>query len=502
MEYIVTRREMKQYESNTINEIGIPVMVLMERAALAVVDYLLNSVQFSLSQIAVICGCGNNGGDGVAIARLLKEAGYAVTLFVVGDINLASNEMRQQLSIAAHYQISITALPAHFDHYTTIIDALFGIGLTREITGQYADVIRLINQCTANVLAVDIPSGICADNGKILGIAVMAKTTVTFAYKKVGVLLYPASQFCGQIIVADIGINLSSFYGNLPATFSYQPDDLLDLLPVRFFHSNKGSYGKVLVIAGSKNMSGAAYFAAKSAYKTGAGIVKIFTAKENRENLLAQLPEAIVTTYDSTHLDCSLLTRLLQEASVIVIGPGLGMSVTAETILQETIDHACVPLIIDADALNILAKDRQRLTALKPGTIITPHLGEISRLLQKTIAELSENLIETAKQFSQQYQLNVVLKESRTVVVTTDHRCYLNQSGNNGMSTAGSGDVLTGIIAGLIAQHLPAEQAATLGVYLHGLAGDLASEKRTVYSLMASDIIAALPMLFQRIKAS
>ncbi|MDF7666375.1 NAD(P)H-hydrate dehydratase [Orbaceae bacterium ESL0727] len=492
-EYLISVAEMQRYDAQTIHQVGLPALLLMERAALSVMEQLkLN--KFKLDNVAVVCGYGNNGGDGVAIARLLKLQQIAVTLYMIGNGEHLSPETKQQLKIADYYNLSIhTQLPDSFAHYTTVIDAIFGIGLNRMVSGIFADAIHLINQSQVAVLAVDIPSGIDADTGKKWGVAIKATQTVTFAYPKLGLILYPGADLTGKITVADIGI----YADILPIHYSYSFSALKRLLPVRANYSNKGSFGRVLVIAGSQTMSGAAYFSAKAAYRTGAGLVRIYTPECNRTLLLSQLPEGLLTTYDPNQVDEAQLRETIQWASVIVIGPGMGLSATTKQILTAVLTERLVPVIIDADGLNVLAEDmsmlsnatRQASSQHQP-IIVTPHLGEMARLTHRSIAEISDHLLSCAKQFASQYRVICVLKDTRTIVAAADEEAiYINQSGNNGMATGGAGDVLTGIIAGLIAQHLPVLTSVTTAVYLHGLAGDAAAQKRTAYSVIADDII-------------
>ena len=467
MQYLVTSSEMKHYDAYTANKIGLPSLVLMERAALAVVNQL-NENDYNLNKVAVVCGYGNNGGDGIAVARLLKLQHIDVDVYLIGQLEQASKETLQQIKIAQHYNINfITSLPKCFTEYTTIIDAIFGIGLNRIVSGDFVHAIEQINQCDTDVLAIDIPSGLCSNTGKILGVAVKAKQTVT---------------------IADIGI-----YADTPAShYTYQSNELSKLLPQRSNNSHKGSYGKVLVIAGSENMSGAAYFSAKAAYKTGAGLVHIYTPMCNRDILLTQIPEVLLTPFITNKIDIKKLDELINRASVIVIGPGMGVSDDTHKILSYVLQHARIPVIIDADGLNTLVPNLRLLKQAQSTIIVTPHLGEMARLVKQPIEAIKNNLVDTAKKFAQDYNVICVLKDAKTIVTIPGQTTYINQSGNCGMATGGAGDVLTGIMAGLIAQHLPPTKAAPVSVYLHGLAGDVASKKLNKYSLLASDIIDSL----------
>lgn len=486
MEYLVNSSEMKRCDYNTINNIGIPSMVLVERAALAVMEGLFDDV-FDLDKVLVVCGKGNNGADGFALARLLHLKGIDVDILFVDHKDKCTCETIQEIKIAENYGVEILK-DVDFSNYTTIVDALLGVGLSRDVEDPYAEIIKQINNSNAQVLAVDIPSGISADNGKILGIGIKAYKTVTFAFNKVGLVLYPGASYAGIIRIKDIGITEQGFEGEYPEVCSHTPDDL-KMIPKRKAYSNKGTFGKVLVIAGSVNMGGAAYLSAKAAYKMGVGLVDIYTVEENREILQTLLPEAILTTYDSENIGDKVLLSKIMESDVIIIGPGMGIGKNTKEILEILLLNAKSPIIIDADGINIIARYPNLLDNHKKDIIITPHLGEMSRLINKDIEKISENIIDEAKKYASEKDLICVLKDTRTVIANKNRQVYLNQSGNNGMATGGSGDVLTGIIAGLIAQGLRSYQAATLGVYIHGLVGKKASDGLGTYGVMADDII-------------
>lgn len=482
MEYLLTSSEMKDLDHKTIEEIGISSMVLMEKAALSVITAIKENVTV-FDKILVVCGSGNNGGDGIAIARILHLQGKQVRIVFVGDIKKATTETKKQIEIAEKYNIKIYNT---FDEneYNVIIDAIFGIGLTRNIQGAYKDAIQFINQSKGYKISVDIPSGISANSGKVMKDAVSADLTVAIAYKKLGHVFYPGTQFCNKTIVADIGI-----YGAEKSclVFSYTREDLKQL-PPRYAYSNKGSYGKALIIAGSVNMAGAAYLAAVSAYKTGCGLVRIVTPKENREILQSLIPEAILSTYDNEKLEIDFIKEAVDWADVIDIGPGFGVTMTAKQILETVLKTRKCPLILDADAINLLAKYDELLDYDMKNVILTPHLKEMSRICKSDLEEIKENLITFAIDLALKYKLICVLKDARTIVADYRKKVYINQSGNHGMAKAGSGDVLSGIITGLLAQHMNPFEGAALGVYIHGMAGDAAASLNGKYSILARDI--------------
>lgn len=481
MEYILTSHEMKQLDLITIEEIGVPSAVLMEKAALGVIKALNNSIP-SPERILIVCGTGNNGGDGIAIGRMLTLEGKQVRIVLIGDENQATVETKRQIAIAKKYNVKIYST---FDNseYNVIIDALFGIGVSREIEGSYKEAIHYINEAKGFKVAVDIPSGISADTGKVMGSAVKADLTVAIAYKKLGHVLYPGASYCNKIIVCDIGV-----YGadKINAIVSYTKKDL-NRLPKRVAYSNKGTYGKALIIAGSVNMAGAAYLAAYAAYKTGCGLVRIVTPQENREILQSLLPEAILSTYQTQTPDLEMIEDAISWADVINIGPGIGKSETAKRILKLVLQKRNCPLVIDADAINLMAMHQELWNETMKDVVMTPHLKEMSGICQTKIAKIKDNLIQTATKLASMHKLVCVLKDTRTIVAG-DNQIYINQSGNNGMAKAGSGDILSGIITGLLAQHMEIFAGAALGVYIHGLSGDKAAQKMGQYGILARDI--------------
>ena len=497
MKQIVNSSEMKEVDKHTIEEIGIPSMVLMERAALSVVEELEKKVK-KTDRILCVCGTGNNGGDGIGVARMLHQKGYQVTVCILGDKAKCSDETKQQYQIAKKIGVRFED-KKETKEYTIIVDAIFGIGLTRDVDGIYKDFIEQINKEKHFVCAVDIPSGICGNTGMVRQTAIKADITVTFGYWKIGLLLYPGAEYAGKVIVADIGFDKVDINTEFEK-FLYDKEDIKRLLPKRKAYSNKGSYGKVLIIAGNKNMSGACFLSAKAAYRTGAGLVRIVTPEENRVIMQTSLPEAVLDTYRGETLkeDCIRIKRYIEESDSIVIGPGMGRGLEAEQLLQLVIENSKVPTIVDADALHLLVK-LGRITPyqkekpcewnLPEHFILTPHRKELAMLLgnQTTVQEICDNLLSILSSCSNSPNI-LVLKDARTVVLK-EKQCYVNTSGNDGMATAGAGDVLTGIIASLAGQGLSPFYAATLGVYVHGLAGDKMSISKGKYSLLAKDIV-------------
>lgn len=487
MKILVDGRQMKQCDKNTIEHFRIPSLVLMERAALGTVEEIISCFPGKEQVSAlVVCGYGNNGGDGLAIGRMLLQKGYDVTV-VMPEEGHPSEETAVQMEILCAYGIAVEhKLPER--EFDVVVDALFGIGLSRNPEGIYREYLTAMNGLQGLKIAVDIPSGVHADTGTVMGTAFRADKTVTFAFAKPGLLLYPGAGCAGTVLVKDIGIGKESFLEEKPSLYCMEEKDLARL-PRRRPDSNKGSYGKVLTVAGCKNMAGAAFFSAKAAYVTGAGLVRMFTEESNRIILQQLLPEAILTTYEGTKFLAELLPEVLHWPSVIVAGPGLGTGKTARKLVKLVLKYAEVPVILDADGLNLTAEHPEWLKLAKAPVIVTPHPGEMARLTGKSISDIQKQLLQTARDFAGEYHVICVLKDARTITTLSDGTTWINTSGNNGMATAGSGDVLTGILAGLIAQGMTAQKAAALGVYLHGAGADRQVAETGVRAMMAQDII-------------
>ncbi|MCD8231677.1 MAG: NAD(P)H-hydrate dehydratase [Clostridiales bacterium] len=487
MKYILNSSQMQQCDANTMGKFQMLSAVLMERAAMAAVSEIEKRYPEPTARVLLVCGTGNNGGDGLAMARLLFLKGYPVQILFPGNEEKCSVEAARQLAIARAYGISVcTRFPE--EEYDIIVDALFGIGLSREISGIYRTVIEQMNAAEAWKLAVDIASGVSADDGSVMGIAFRADATVTFGFAKIGQLLYPGADLTGVLSVKDIGIDTHSLSGIEPEVRVLEKADLV-CLPERRNDSNKGTYGKILIFAGSYNMAGAAAFSAKAAYRTGAGLVRVVTDDSNREIIQNLVPEAILTTYDDRTDLRAMAKEQLSWADAVILGPGIGRSPRAEELTESVLLESKVPCLVDADGLNILSEHMDWMIGCSGILVVTPHLGEMSRLSGMTIGEIKKDLIRVARDFSDRYDIVTVLKDARTVTAAPDGRVFINVTGNHGMATAGSGDVLTGIIGALLGRRIPPDQAASLGVMIHGMAGDAAAETVGKTPMTASDII-------------
>lgn len=530
MRYVLDAASMKNVDSYSINTLGIPSVVLMERAALSVTEAIESKVKGNIhTDIICVCGRGNNGADGLAVARQLYLKGYNVDVYIINS-HASTKEFDIQLNIIKNLGIECINSP-DFSKYGVIVDALFGNGLSRELAGEARIVVDTINKCSTSVrsqytqnsdnngnrlvVAVDIPSGISASTGVVMGSAVNADITVTFGFEKIGHILYPAASYCGKIIRKDIGF--AQYPDMTRDIFTYDYSDISDMLPLRKPDGNKGTFGKALVIAGSRLYGGAAVLSSRAAARIGAGLVRALTHISNRTAVITGNMECIVDTYD-TDEECgdfvknteTLVDKCICWADVVCIGPGLSMEESAVKLVRSVSAKKNIKKLYDADALNIIAQYKIELDGSNDdvdyeaggnsgnasykddmsdkNVVVTPHIGEMSRLTGLDIAVIKNNPIDTARTYSREHNCVCVLKDARTIV-SDGERVYINMSGNDGMATGGSGDVLSGIITGLMAQGLTTFEASALGVYIHGCAGDEVALSNGKYSMVAGDII-------------
>ncbi|MBR6221829.1 MAG: NAD(P)H-hydrate dehydratase [Lachnospiraceae bacterium] len=503
MQYVCDKKEIQQVDKTTITDYGISQAALMERAALATVEEIVKRIR-EKSRVLIIAGRGNNGGDGLAIARLLYQAGHTVEVYIIGAGKENEGFTTQYATLMKLIGerlkvIGISDTAAFLDsitgRYETIVDALFGVGLARELDVSYQTILDGVNEKEGLKVAVDIPSGLDSSTGKILGSAFKADITVTMGLTKAGLLLGDGPIVTGEVVVKDIGFLDEAIQSVVPKGFTYDESDL-DKLPERIPNSNKGTYGKVAVIAGSRAYGGAAYLAAAGVLKAGAGLVKVFSHSVNRDLVLTKLPEALFEAYDKlkegdvTANVVSMARTINKGYDAVVFGPGVGKTDFAREMLRALVEEIEKPLIIDADGLNMLAENTDLIKRKKGTIILTPHFGEMSRLTGFDIGEIAYDQVKKAMKLSEQMGVICALKSKTTTVTDSTRKVYYNTSGNNGMSTAGSGDVLTGIIAAFIAGGLEPYEATCMGVYVHGLAGDKAAKEQGVRAMTASDILA------------
>lgn len=489
MRYLVDSNEMKQADKNTIEHYGIASEVLMERAALKVVEAI--GTEPKGMRVLVVCGTGNNGGDGLAVARMLHLQGIQVVCLYPGNEQNATKENQRQLRTARAYHVPIRHVLSQ-EPYDVVIDALFGVGLSREIRDGYEELILALNERKARKIAIDIPSGISADDGSVYGCAFRADETITFGFEKLGHTLYPGAEYTGRLTVCEMGIDEESFLGDMPKRVCMEQKDL-QLIPQRKAYSHKGTYGKVLLIAGKRNMAGACIFAAQAAYQAGCGLVKILTPEANRTIIQQAVPQAVLETYQEA--ECKSQSRMEEKlrelsdwADVIAIGPGMGYEKNQQWILKTVLQIAKKRIILDADAIRILTDHMEWFQKTEAECVVTPHVLEMARMVQRPVEEIQAHLLKTAEQFAATYQVCCILKDARSVIASSQQTA-INQTGNHGMAVGGSGDVLTGILAGFLAQGMEIHTGACMAAYVHGSAADLIREEVGTYSMQPQDLL-------------
>ncbi len=494
---------MREVDSRAIEELGIPGILLMENAGRAVSEKILEIADNTSLSVLVICGKGNNGGDGYVAARHLIENNMQTTVISLfrpddlsGDALINHNLLEKFTEIIYFDDIDENQLREMILLSDIVVDAIFGTGLNKEIQGFQAEIIDLINEyAEGEVVSVDIPSGVNADNGKIMGRAVIADYTITFHAPKTGLLLYPGADYCGETDVSAIGIpdylTDGDEYNNYLVTGHYAHI----IMPLRPEDGHKGTFGKVFNIAGSFNMTGAAYLCSMSSLMVGAGY-SILAAPDDVISIVASKAAELVYI----PLEEKAVLENSAKSDVILIGPGLGTEeATVRFVAQfvQQLTNRGDKVIIDGDGLNCLAMRDNPVLPIN--SIITPHPKELSRLLNVSVEEILVNKLETAKQAASKLNTIVVLKGANTIIAEPKGNAYINTTGNTGLAKAGSGDVLAGIIAGFAAQGLELKDAAILGVYLHGLAADIAVEELTEYSLTSEKLMGYIPNAINKV---
>jgi NAD(P)H-hydrate epimerase len=515
---IVTGTEMQTLDHRTITEAHIPSTVLMERAGEGIVRHLEEHCgPLRGKTITILCGKGNNGGDGLVVARLLHRRRariHVMLLTPITDLSRDSAAMYRRLvrvagrAVIDRFRSADQARPL-LTSSDILVDALLGTGLSSVVTGTYGEAIDLINSARKPVIAVDIPSGLHADTGAILGRAIRATLTVTCGLPKLGLYVGAGIDQAGAIRIVDIGIPPAYVEAIESRTLLLTSDSAFQSLPERLPSSHKGTYGHAGIIAGSVGKTGAAALAARAALRTGAGLVTVATPSSVNDVLEAKLLEAMTMPLPETKartLARSGLDRVLafiQARTAIAIGPGLSTHHETVELVQALMKHLDRPSVLDADALNALVGRASLLTECKTPPILTPHPGEMARLeVDATTQTVNADRIGTARRFARERGVFVVLKGARTVIARPDGLVAICPTGNPGMATAGTGDVLTGMIVGLLAQRVPPWEAACAATYFHGLAGDLASQHCGQPGMLASDLIAQIPYALQPTKTS
>jgi hydroxyethylthiazole kinase-like uncharacterized protein yjeF len=498
---VSTVAQMRNLDRGAIEKFKTPDSILMENAGEAVYFVIHNECGIKGKQFIIFSGIGNNGGDGFVVARKLHSNGGLVTVFLLGDSGKLKGCAKDNFD-------TISTLPIHIERITSleqitpsiatcdaIIDAIFGTGLMRDVDGIFREVIEGINESQKMVISVDIPSGVNGDTGQIMGCAVKADFTVTFGLPKLGNLLYPGFEFCGKLYVTHISFPPSLYNTD---TIKVETNDPLPI-PERGGDTHKGSYGKALFISGSSNYLGAPYFAALSFLKAGGGL-SYLASPESITNFLANKGSEIVFApqRETEKGSLSLKARddLLQfsdRADIVVLGPGLSLHEETQELVRELVPEIKNPLIIDGDGITAIAKDTDIIKERKGQTILTPHLGEMSRIAKTDIGEIQANRVDILLKTSKNLDAIIILKGAHTLISFPDGRIFINMSGNPGMATAGSGDVLVGTIAAMVGLGFSVEDGIRMGVFMHGLAGDLAMRDIGKDGILAGDIMNYLP---------
>lgn len=486
---VVTAAEMRAIDRSAMEKYHLPGIILMEHAALAVANLLKED--YPQEPVGIICGQGNNGGDGWALARLLYQSGRRVTVFHSGvDQDLPPDarvnmEVTRSLGISTLRWGELLADPKRLQEYRLVVDALLGTGFHGVADGAYARMISLVNDSGLPVISIDIPSGVEADTGKVAGPAIRATATVTFGLPKVGLLVYPGRELAGAVKVDPIGIPSSLLTEGAACYYTLTSAEVESLLPRRGPLTHKGDQGRLLVVGGSPGMTGAPVLAGLAALRSGAGLVTL--GVRDHLTLPEKPPELMTKGWTSLNWT---------DYDAVVIGPGLSQEPDGREILATALSQSDIPVVVDADALNLLATEESWWRWVKGPLILTPHPGEMARICGLNVKEVQRSRLDLAREKAGLWGAVVVLKGAATLVAEEDEPIYINHTGNPGMATGGTGDLLAGMIGGLLVQGLAAPTAATLGVYLHGEAGDQAAKEKGYAGMIASDLLSRLPEVF------
>jgi NAD(P)H-hydrate epimerase len=508
----VTSQQMREIDRKAIEENNLSGLILMENAGLRIFQSLKNIYpDLRLKKIIIFAGSGNNGGDGFVVARHLYNYGVKVKVFLLAPFNKIKGEAGENLNIIAKMGVELIETKATkfkeiqrvIQNSDLIIDAILGTGLQGKVTGLKAKIIDLINITNKEVVAIDVPSGLDVDTGKIEGSCIKAAHTITLALPKIGLLIFPGASYAGKITVEDIGIPSYLLKNNKIKTNMVTKEIVKQLIPFREAYSHKGSFGKVLILAGSVGMTGAAYLSSEAAIRSGAGIVVLGTPRSLNPIMEVKLTEVMTLPLPETKKQSlgedaeETISKLMKDFSVLGIGPGISRQAETQRLVRKVIEKSNIPLVVDADAIYALSEDLAIiLEKTKTPLVITPHPGEMAKLINKDIDFILNNQLDITRKIAQKFGIVVVLKGARTIIANKEGETYINVGDNSGMATGGSGDVLTGIICSLIAQGVDNFSAAIIGVYIHSLAGDLARGIKGERGMIASDILSQVPQAF------
>ena len=512
--------EMRAVDRYVIDQLRVPGVALMENAGAAVAERVAECMCElgecrGTGRVVVLCGPGNNGGDGFVVARRLASEGLSVAVYALCSQDRVSGDALVHLNWLKHCGIEVDfvglcsgKLPEDVERADVVVDAILGTGIEKEVTGLFADVIAQVNESGACVVAVDIPSGIDGATGKVLGTAVRADITVTFAYPKVGQLFYPGREFCGQLEVVNIGIPAAApdeTEGVQSVTYLIDDERVRESLPKRTQPSHKGTYGRLVVIGGSAGMPGAASLACSAALRAGAGTVVAIAPRSVRPILHGHNVEVMSIGADETSeggFSAAALESVLaglRPAAAFVLGPGMGRSADAASLVKGLLTGTDLVGVVDADALVVLAQAGVDLASVNADLVLTPHPGEMSALTGLSVADILDNPVQVCARCAVQWRKTVVLKGATTVIGLPDGSTHISVRGNAGLATGGTGDVLAGIIGAFLAQGIRPCEAAISGTYVHGAAGELASESNGMVGMLARDVVNSIPQALEHL---
>jgi hydroxyethylthiazole kinase-like uncharacterized protein yjeF len=505
---VVTAEQMREMDRLMIQKYGVPSLTLMERAGEGITQAILETFGRAVKKgVLVVAGKGNNGGDGLVVARLLQKKRISSEVILLAKRSELSPDAAHNLGaylkrkgkVTEITGASLDLLSARLGGKGLLVDAILGTGIKSAVGGLYAEAITLMNAAGVPTVAVDIPSGLDSDSGRPLGVAVQAEMTVALAYPKLGEVIHPGLSYAGDLVVADIGIDCRAEKEVSPNIELLEVEQVRQLVPTREPDSHKGTYGHVLVMAGSRGKTGAAILAARAAMRSGAGLVTLAAPRSLNAILAGALLEVMTEPLEHSAaeeiepLGDDEWRRLLEKKNSLLFGPGIGVNDSTRSLLRWLLRHLEIPWVIDADGLSALALEIDRLRGAMTPPIVTPHPGEMARLIGKDTLAVNRDRIGTARSLATARRCYVVLKGARTVMATPEGKVFINPTGNPGMASGGMGDALAGILAALLGAGFSAEDAMKLGVYLHGFVGDRVAAEKGEVGLIASDIIDGLP---------
>ena len=493
--YIMSKKNCSNIDKQTIDEYNMPGIILMENAA----EQIFRNIRTLGNRYIIFCGNGNNGADGLAIGRKLIFDNKDVLFILLKPRKNPTEEFQVNFNILKSLKVNMMIIDdidkldeiQHLiEDFPIVIDSIFGIGLDRKLNDFYFKIIDIINNSNKKIIAVDVPSGLDADSGRPLGSAVKAHITYTVEVIKKGFIEYSALEYLGDLKVIQIGIPENVKQANNENIYALSRESYRNKLIKRKIYGHKGNYGRAVLVAGSIGCLGAARLATESCIRSGAGLTTLITSSEGRKLLSGSLVEGMLATFE----DNEKVKYLLSKADAVAFGPGIKEDEESMKLLEEIIIDSPSSIIIDAGGINLLSKNKKCLCAVKDKVILTPHPGEMARLIGKDISYVEKNRIECSRAFAKQYKCIVLLKGYNTVI-TDGKDVFINKTGNSKMASGGMGDTLTGIITALVAQGYSNMDATLLGAYIHGLAAEYSSRDR--YSIIARDLIESIPFVME-----